>query len=122
MTDDALELTPKAPHQVNGPSNNRMVIAFPFSAVKINDPDENVAELAALLAELAGLVAATVPGPEADDLAQPRPRPRAEARALTRTRPPAVRPCSLGARPHDDRVPVNRLRRQPVTTSVVTLW
>jgi hypothetical protein len=55
--------------QNNAPSNNRMIIAFPFSAVKISRNDEMVAALGALVAELAEFVGKGTPGPEADRLA-----------------------------------------------------
>jgi len=55
--------------QVTAPSNNRMIIAFPFSAVKISHDDETVAALAALVVELAEYVAKGAAGPEANHLA-----------------------------------------------------
>ena len=55
--------------QITAPSNNRMIIAFPFSAVRISQPEETVAKLAAILGELAELVAKEAASPEADLLA-----------------------------------------------------
>ena len=56
-----------APH--GNTNNSRIVVAFPFSAVKINDPNESVTELAKLLVELVDLVATSAPSPAAADLA-----------------------------------------------------
>jgi len=56
--------------QVNAPSNNRMIIAFPFSAVRISNSDETIARLAGLLAELAEYVAAGAADPEGRRLAE----------------------------------------------------
>ena len=56
--------------QVNAPSNNRMIIAFPFSAVRISHSDETVSRLADLLAELAEYVANSAANPEGHRLAE----------------------------------------------------
>jgi len=55
--------------QITAPSNNRMIIAFPFSAVRISQPDENVAKRAAMLGELTEFVAKEAASPEAAHLA-----------------------------------------------------
>jgi len=67
--------------QITAPSNNRMIIAFPFSAVRISQPEETVAKLAAILGELAELVAKEAASPEADLLAD---RARVLARQIQR--------------------------------------
>jgi hypothetical protein len=43
-------------------------VAFPFSQIKIQEPSRDLAALAALLADLAGLVAEAAPGPKAQAL------------------------------------------------------
>ena len=58
-----------------------MIIAFPFSAVRISQPEETVAKLAAILGELAELVAKESASPEADLLAD---RARVLARQIQR--------------------------------------
>jgi hypothetical protein len=50
----------------NNPST-RVTIAFPFSSIKLREPDERVIELAALVAELAERLSELAPG---DDTAQ----------------------------------------------------
>jgi hypothetical protein len=51
--------------QVNAPSNNKIIVAFPFSAVKISRSDDAVAGLAALVVELAEFVASRPRAPRA---------------------------------------------------------
>jgi hypothetical protein len=68
--------------QVNAPSNNRMIIAFPFSAVRISAADEAVGALATLVVDLAEFVAKGSAGPEADHLAD---RARGLARQIERS-------------------------------------
>ena len=46
-------------------SSTRVNVAFPFSQVKIQEPADHFVALTALVEELAHLVAAAVPGPEA---------------------------------------------------------
>ena len=46
-------------------SSTRVNVAFPFSQVKIQEPSDHLVALTALVEELADLVAAAVPGPEA---------------------------------------------------------
>jgi hypothetical protein len=46
-------------------SSTRVNVAFPFSQVKIQEPSDHLVALAVLVEELADLVAAAVPGPEA---------------------------------------------------------
>jgi hypothetical protein len=75
------ELAKEVP-QINAPSNNKMIIAFPFSAVRISQGDEAVAGLAALVVELAEFVAKTAASPEGDDLAD---RARVLARQIERS-------------------------------------
>jgi hypothetical protein len=65
--DDAVA---KSVPQVNAPSNNRMIIAFPFSAVRISHSDETVSRLAELLAELAEYVAESATDPDGRRLAE----------------------------------------------------
>jgi hypothetical protein len=67
--------------QVNAPSNNKIIVAFPFSAVKISRSDDAVAGLAALVVELAEFVAKQAASPEGHDLAE---RARALARQVER--------------------------------------
>jgi len=47
--------------QYNNPST-RVTVAFPFSNIRLNDPDERMKELAAVVVELARVLDATVPG------------------------------------------------------------
>ena len=54
--------------QINAPSHNRMIIAFPFSAVKISQSEEAVAGLAALVVDLAEFVAKQAASPEGNEL------------------------------------------------------
>jgi hypothetical protein len=63
MTEDAED--PSGTHY-NNPST-RVTIAFPFSSIKLHEPDERVIELAALVAELAERLSELAPG---DDTAQ----------------------------------------------------
>jgi hypothetical protein len=67
--------------QITAPSNNRMIIAFPFSAVKIMHSDETISQLAGLLVELAEFVAKGAASPEGDLLAE---RARVVARQIVR--------------------------------------
>jgi outer membrane murein-binding lipoprotein Lpp len=48
----------------------RVTIAFPFSNIKMNEPTENVRELAAIVAELAVHVAKSAPSAETDALVE----------------------------------------------------
>lgn len=43
-------------------ANTRVTIAFPFSSIKLREPDERVIELAEVVAALAERVAALAPG------------------------------------------------------------
>jgi hypothetical protein len=65
----------------NAPSHNKMIIAFPFSAVRISHSEEAVAGLAALVVELADFVAKQAASPEGHDLAE---RARVLARQIER--------------------------------------
>lgn len=56
----------KPPAEVT--SSTRVNVAFPFSQVKISEPSAELAELAALVEDLAELVAGKSPGPAAADL------------------------------------------------------
>jgi hypothetical protein len=71
MPDDSSieETAPNTEPRINGPANNRLVIAFPFSGIKINEADETVLALASLVAELAELVATNAPSSETEGLA-----------------------------------------------------
>jgi hypothetical protein len=69
---------PGAPHNT-APSHNRMIIAFPFSAVRISGSDEAVAALASIVAELADLVAKDAADADAQLLAD---RARSLARQI----------------------------------------
>ena len=51
-------------------SSTRVNVAFPFSQVKIAEPSAHLIALTALMAELADLVAESLPGPRAKDLRQ----------------------------------------------------
>ena len=62
--------SPSMARNVSAPSNNRIVVAFPFSAIKMEEPSESVAELASIIADLTELVAKTAPSPEADELVE----------------------------------------------------
>jgi hypothetical protein len=62
------EVKPAAKAPANVASTTRVNVAFPFSQVKIFQPSAELSELAALVEELAGLVAQAAPGPAATDL------------------------------------------------------
>ncbi len=47
---------------------NRVTVALPFSKITVEEPDRELAELAAIVAELAALVEAAAPEPEAAQL------------------------------------------------------
>jgi hypothetical protein len=48
----------------------RVNVAFPFSQIKVQEPSEDLAELAAVVRELADLVADVVPGSSARKLSK----------------------------------------------------
>jgi hypothetical protein len=50
--------------------STRVNVAFPFSAIKVEAPTEDMIELAALVRELAQVVADVAPSDSARDLAQ----------------------------------------------------
>ena len=50
----------------------RVNVAFPFAQIKVQEPSEDLAELAAVVRELADLVAAVVPGSGTRKLRQAR--------------------------------------------------
>ena len=54
----------------------RVNVAFPFSQIKVQEPSEDLAELAVLVGELAGLLVDVAPGPKTQAL-----RKRAQALA-----------------------------------------
>jgi hypothetical protein len=56
----------RVPARVN--SSTRVNVALPFSQFKIEEPSDHLATLAALVGDLADVVALAVPGPEADAL------------------------------------------------------
>ena len=62
----------------NNPST-RVTIAFPFSSIKLREPDERVVELAEVVAALAERVARLAPG---DDTAELLERAQASVTAL----------------------------------------
>lgn len=47
-------------------SSTRVNVAFPFSQVKIQEPSDHLLSLTELVAELAGLVADAMPGPQSE--------------------------------------------------------
>jgi hypothetical protein len=47
---------------------NKVTVALPFSKITVADPDKELAELAAIVAELAALVEAAAPGPAVTQL------------------------------------------------------
>jgi len=55
---------------VRASSTTKVNVAFPFSRVTVHEPSDELAALAALVADLATLVAGTAPGPDADRLAR----------------------------------------------------
>jgi DNA topoisomerase VI subunit B len=57
----------KSQPEINAPSS-RVTIAFPFSTIKVQEPDENMREFAAIVRDLAKQLAELRPGPDADDL------------------------------------------------------
>jgi hypothetical protein len=67
--------------QITAPSHNRMIIAFPFSAVRISRSDESLAALGALVVELAEFVAKQAASSEGDRLVD---RARVLARQIER--------------------------------------
>jgi hypothetical protein len=56
----------RVPARVN--SSTRVNVALPFSQFKIEEPSDHLTALAALVGDLADVVALAVPGPEADAL------------------------------------------------------
>ena len=56
----------KAPGKVV--PTTKVNVAFPFAQIKIQEPSHDLAALAALVSELAGLVAEAAPGPKAEAL------------------------------------------------------
>jgi len=50
--------------------STRVNVAFPFSQIKIEQPTEDVAELAGLVRDLAAAVADVAPGPKTAQLVQ----------------------------------------------------
>ena len=65
---------PKSDASKTKPSSNgevvttRVNVAFPFSQIRVQQPSEDVAELAALVGELADLLADVAPGSKAQEL------------------------------------------------------
>jgi hypothetical protein len=57
----------------------KVTVAFPFSQIKLQEPSEDLAAVAALVRELAELLAEVAPGPQAQDLEK---RARAMANRL----------------------------------------
>jgi hypothetical protein len=58
----------RAPARVD--SSTRVNVALPFSQFKIQEPSDHLLALAAVVEELADLVAGAVPGPQAKALRQ----------------------------------------------------
>jgi len=58
----------------------RVNVAFPFSQIKVEEPSKELAALAALVGELADLLADLAPGPKAQELGE---RAHALAAGLT---------------------------------------
>jgi hypothetical protein len=58
--------TKKPAHNEN--VTTRVNVAFPFSQIRVEQPSEELAALAALVGELADLVAEVVPGSKASEL------------------------------------------------------
>ena len=56
----------KAPERVT--STTHVNVALPFSKVEVHEPSEHLLALTAIVQDLAGLLARTAPGPEADML------------------------------------------------------
>ena len=56
------------PRPVMVAPSTRVTVAFPFSTIKIHEPDARVLELAAIVADLADRLATIQPGPAAEDL------------------------------------------------------
>ena len=65
--DGAGRTKPGASARVIGPSS-RVNIAFPFSQIKLEEPSQELAELAALVFDLVGAMAEWVPEDRLDDL------------------------------------------------------
>jgi DNA topoisomerase VI subunit B len=49
---------------------NRVTVAFPFSKIVLEEPSADIAELAAVTAELAALIETIAPGPAAAELSR----------------------------------------------------
>ena len=60
-------------------ANTRVTIAFPFSTIKLREPDERVVELAEVVAALAEQLARVAPGDETAELLE---RARASVNAF----------------------------------------
>jgi hypothetical protein len=67
---------PKSDASKTGPSSNadvvttRVNIAFPFSQIKVQAPSEELVELAALVGEMAHLLADVAPGSKAQEFGE----------------------------------------------------
>jgi hypothetical protein len=64
---DALETKPTPNAEV---VTTKVNVAFPFSQIKVQEPSEDLAALAALVRELADLLADIAPGSKAPELAK----------------------------------------------------
>jgi hypothetical protein len=62
----AKEPSPKVP-KVNAPTS-KVTIAFPFASIRMDDPSDELRELAAIVAELAEEVAKLRPSERTDEL------------------------------------------------------
>jgi len=56
---------PKYIPKYNAPVS-KVTVAFPFSAIRINEPDDRIRELASVVLELARVLDAAVPGGTAE--------------------------------------------------------
>ena len=60
----------KKPRQIISSPSNKITVAFPFSNIKIQEPSEQLRELATVVADLAEQVAKIQPSAETDLLVE----------------------------------------------------
>ena len=60
-----------------------MTVAFPFSSIKLHEPDERVVELAALVAALAERLSEVAPGDDTAQLVERAPSGRRRVQVVT---------------------------------------
>jgi hypothetical protein len=64
----ATEPTPKRSVPETVAPHTRITVAFPFSHISVQEPDDDVVEMATMIQELADLVVKAAPGAKAEEL------------------------------------------------------